>query len=547
MEIRRRRLASGIAAAPLIAGVTVAVGGSEAGVSTHAEDVTAPGPGSPRVASFADVVPAPVKARPAPGVRYTLTPDTRIYAAAGSAGAVAVGDYLAGILRRSTGYALPVTEAAPANGTVGPGVWLLLTGAAPGLGDEGYQLDLTADAAVVRANRPAGLFAGVQTLRQLLPPAIERDTVQPGPWVAPGGRIVDHPRYAYRSAMLDVARHFFPVATLKRYIDELALYKINHLHLHLTDDQGWRIVIDSWPKLTEVGGQTAVNGDPGGYYTQAEYRDLVAYAQSRHITIVPEIDMPGHVNAALTAYPELDCVDRKAAPYTGIGVGFSTLCVDNDRVYTFIDDVVRELAALTPGPYLHIGGDEADATPPADYARFMERVQRIVVAHGKIPLAWHQVVAAELMPSTVAQFWDVDNHNDRVSAAVARGTKLVLSPANHAYLDMKYNARTALGLTWAGLIEVRDAYDWNPGAYHDGVPASAVLGVEAPLWTETVRTAADIEYLAFPRLAAIAELGWSPASTHDWGAFRGRLAAQGPRWTAMGVHFYRSAQVPWAS
>src|SRR5690349_20639401 len=175
----------------------------------------------------------------------------------------------------------------------------------------------------------------------------------------------------------------------------------------------------------------------------------------------------------------------------------------------------------------------------------MTRVQRIVAEHGKKAIAWHQVVAADLLPATVAQFWDVGNRDDRVAAAAARGTKLVVSPASRVYLDQKYTAHTTLGLDWAGRIEVRDAYDWNPGAFVKGVPDDAVLGVEAPLWTETVRTAADLDYLLFPRLPAVAELGWSPASTHDWTAFRVRLAAQAPRWAAMGLHYYRSPQVSW--
>jgi hexosaminidase len=347
--------------------------------------------------------------------------------------------------------------------------------------------------------------------------------------------------------MLDVARHFFSVADVKRYIDDIALYKINYLHLHLTDDQGWRIMIDSWPKLATEGGRTAVGGGPGGYYTKDDYREIVAYAADRYITVIPEIDMPGHVTAALSAYPELNPDGVAPPPYTGIEVGFSSLAVDKDVTYRFVDDVVRELAELTPGPYLHIGGDEADATPPADYAVFMDRVQRIVADHGKTPLAWHQITGAKPEPGTIAQYWDPTDRNEAVAAAATRGSKLVLSPANRAYLDMKYTPSTRLGLTWAGTIEVHDAYGWDPGGYLHGVDPSSVLGVEAPLWTETIETIADVEYMAFPRLPALAELAWSPASSHDWESFRHRLAAQGPRWTAMGITFYRSPQIPWAS
>ena len=186
-------------------------------------------------------------------------------------------------------------------------IQLLLSGAPASVGTQGYQLTITGTAVVVRANQPAGLFAGVQTLLQLLPATVESPTVMPGPWTAPGGTVVDYPRFAHRGAMLDVARHFFTVAQIERYIDEVALYKINYLHLHLSDDQGWRIAINSWPNLAVYGGSTEVGGGPGGYYTQADYSAIVAYAQSRYITVVPEIDMPGHTNAALASYAQLNC------------------------------------------------------------------------------------------------------------------------------------------------------------------------------------------------------------------------------------------------
>src|SRR5438045_612765 len=358
------KLITVLASAALVAGAAVATGVGAAQAATT------------RVASFADVVPAPALAQQATGVTFTLSRTSKIFSAPGSADAAAVGGYLASILRRSTGYPLPVADA-PA-GKPAKGISLLLTGADPSVGSQGYQLDVTGTAVVIRARKPAGLFAGVQTLRQLLPPQVESATVQPGPWTVPGGHVVDHPRFAYRGAMLDVARHFFSVAQVKRYIDQIALYKVNYFHLHLTDDQGWRIVINKWPRLATFGGSTAVDGDPGGFYTQADYADIVAYAKSRYITVIPEIDMPGHVNAALASYAELNC-DGKAPPrYTGTDVGFSSLCTSLPITYKFIDDVVGELAAITPGPYLHIGGDEADATKPADYAAFEAKAQQIV-------------------------------------------------------------------------------------------------------------------------------------------------------------------------
>nr|WP_237538634.1 beta-N-acetylhexosaminidase [Streptomyces sp. SID486] len=487
------------------------------------------------------VVPAPASVTPG-GTPYHITRATGIHVD-GSAGVRGVGAYLAGLLRPSTGYPLPVTD----HGSGGIRLHL----AAGDFGAEGYRLHSGAGGVTLTARTPAGLFHGVQTLRQLLPAAIERRTVQRGPWPIAGGTVQDRPRYAYRGAMLDVSRHFFTVAQVKRYIDQLALYKINELHLHLSDDQGWRIAVDSWPRLASYGGSTQVGGGRGGHYTKADYREIVRYAASRYLEVVPEIDMPGHTNAALASYAGLNC-DGTAPPlYTGTQVGFSSLCVSRAVTYDFVDDVVRELAALTPGRYLHIGGDEAHSTSHADYVTFMDRVQPVVARYGKKVIGWHQLTGARPARGALAQYWGQDGtgaaEKAQVAAAARNGTGLILSPADRFYLDMKYTRSTRIGTDWAGLVEVKRSYDWNPGAYLAGVPASAVKGVEAPLWTETVKSSADIEYLAFPRLAGAAELGWSPAAAHGWNGYKVRLAAQGPRWTALGIRYYRSPQVPWPS
>lgn len=480
------------------------------------------------------VVPVPVS-EVANGATYTLPSTVTV-----SSDVTGIGDYLAGILRASTGFAVPEVT-----GTGAGNIALELTGAPSSVGNEGYVLTTTASGVVIQANQAAGLFHGVETLLQLMPPNVMSPSVVPGPWTVPGGTVTDYPRFEHRGAMLDVARHFFTVAQVEHYIDEIALYKIDYLHLHLTDDQGWRIAINSWPNLATYGGSTEVGGGPGGYYTQADYSAIVAYAQSRYITIVPEIDSPGHTNAALASYASLNCNGVAPALYTGTNVGFSSLCVPLALTYTFFDQVVGEIAALTPGPYIHIGGDEASSTTASDYATFEGKAQNIVASHGKTVVGWHNIATTTLLPSTVLQFWDTTTSNSSVAAAAASGTKVIMSPANHAYLDMKYTHKTQLGQTWAGLIDVDTAYGWDPGNYLTGVGESAVAGVEAPLWTETILTSADIDYMAFPRLPAIAELGWSPWSTHDQTAFGTRLGAQGPRWKAMGVNYYHSTQVTW--
>lgn len=496
----------------------------------------------PAVRPLGRIVPVPASVQPG-GAPFALTPSTRI-GTDGSRQARAVAEQLARVLRPSTGYALPVTDR-PSPGAVR----LRLDSGERALGDEGYRLHSAPGGLTLTAYREAGLFRGVQTLRQQLPSRVERDTVQPGPWQVAGGTVTDTPRFAWRGAMLDVSRHFLEAAQVKRYIDHIALYKINTLHLHLSDDQGWRIAVDSWPRLAGYGGSTEVGGGPGGHYTKAQYRDIVRHAAARHIEVVPEIDLPGHTNAALASYAELNC-DGVAPPlYTGTSVGFSSLCVPKEVTYDFVEDVIGEIAALTPGRYLHIGGDEAHSTSHEDYAAFMARVQPVVARHGKTVVGWHQLTGATPAEGAVAQYWGLDRtsaaEKERVAAAARAGTRLVLSPADRTYLDMKYDENTRLGLSWAGYVEVRRSYDWDPGSYLAGAPASAIAGVEAPLWTETLSSDEDLDRMAFPRLPGVAELGWSPARAHDWEDYRLRLAAQGPRMEALGIGFHRSPQVPW--
>ncbi|GGM71826.1 beta-N-acetylhexosaminidase [Longimycelium tulufanense] len=509
--------------------------------------ISSASPVSPRAAltSYADIVPAPMDARPGDGAPFTLHPGSVVSVERGSPEAADVAEHLVGILRPSTGYLLPIVPATEIPRGSNEGIALLLSDVDPAVGEEGYRLDVTERLVVIRARTADGLFAGVQTLRQLLPPKVESRAVQAGPWQVPAGRVLDRPRFTHRGAMLDVARHFIPAEDIKRYIDQIALFKINRLHLHLTDDQGWRIEIKSWPRLATYGGSTQVGGGPGGYYTQEEYREIVEYARLRRITVVPEIDMPGHTNAALASYAELNC-DGVAPPlYTGTDVGFSSLCVPREITYQFIDDVIREVAALTPGPYLHIGGDEAHATDPVEYLYFMARVTPIVQKYDKVLVGWNEIAKTDPPEGSLVQYWHLSQTNDEVVEAVRQGSRVVMSPAKHAYLDMKYHPGTPLGLTWAGYIEVADAYGWDPGTYLAGVDESAIAGVEGPLWTETITNLDEIEFMAFPRLAALAELAWSPKDVHGWEEFRHRLGAQGPRWRVMGVDFYPSSQVPW--
>ena len=490
--------------------------------------------------SAVSLIPQPVSVA-ATGSSFALTAETGIYVNAEDEKATRVGLMLADQLRPATDFRLSVQ---PTKQTPEPGNIYLTLVENSELGDEGYKLEITEDLLTLSANQPAGLFYGIQTIRQLLPANIEASTQQEGPWYIASGTITDHPEYEYRGSMLDVARHFFSVDEVKRHIDLIAAYKINYLHLHLTDDQGWRIEIKSWPKLTEVGGSTEVGGGEGGFYTQEQYTDLVNYAAERFITVVPEIDMPGHTNAALVSYPELNCNPKMPKPelYTGTEVGFSTFCTDKKQVYEFINDVLVELVALTPGPYIHIGGDESHVTAMEDYIPFIEQVQEFVVSKGKQVIGWDEITHAQLAPNTVAQFWD---NAKNAQNGVKQGAKILMSPAKKTYLDMQYDSTTQWGLHWAAYIEVEDSYNWEPTTYAEGISREDILGVEAPLWSETVTNIDEVEYMVFPRLPGIAEIAWSSAEVRDWETYKVRLGAMKSRFEAMGINYYASKQVPW--
>ena len=486
--------------------------------------------------SAAPLIPLPTRIE-ATGSSFVFTPATDLFLADGADSLRGPAQFLADLLNPASSMEVSVQESNPAgNATV---VFRL---SERDLGPEGYLLEITEDRITISASAPAGAFYAVQTLRQLLPASLEMDSPGEGPWRVATGLIEDKPVFGYRGAMLDVARHFFSVEDVKRFTDLIAMYKMNRLHLHLTDDQGWRIEIKSWPKLTEVGGSTQVGGGEGGFYTQEEYADIVAYAQDRFVTIVPEIDMPGHTNAALVSYPELYCTGKAPELYTGTEVGFSTLCTSNERTYEFIDDVIGELAALTPGEYLHIGGDESHVTPLEDYIPFIERVQEIVRSHGKKVIGWDEIAHAKLLPNTVVQWWA---EPENAKMGIEQGAKVLVSPANKAYLDMQYDSTSRLGLHWAGYIEVDTGYSWDPATVVEGIGAEHIIGIEAPLWSETIATMDDIEYLLFPRLPGYAEIGWTAAADRDWEEYRERLGLQKPRFEALGIDYYVSPVVPW--
>lgn len=524
----------------------------------------APAAAAPALTGIDRLVPKPVAATATGGGAFELNPKSHIVARADARG---VGDYLAGILRHATGYPLPVSADRAHPGDV---VLDLASGTSPaGHAAEGYTLVTTRDNAVIAADRVAGLFNGVQTLRQLFPPWIDSPTPLRGRWTAEAASISDYPRFGFRGAMLDVARSFQSVDEVKKYIDGIVQFKVNQLHLHLADDQAWRIVINSpkdnspkgsasnlpYEKLAELGSTGGADVDSGtgaplgtepahrGSYTQDQYKDIVAYAKSRFVTIIPEIDGPGHVNAALAAVPQLN-PDGKAKPMNNTGdVGYSTLDAHSPITYEFLKTVWTQLAAMTPGVYLHVGGDEAHVTGHDNYLTYIGKTVPIISGLGKKTIGWNEYADVDLPAGSLIQYWD--GSMTSVLKQVAHGSKVVMSPASTAYLDQKYDSASPIGLSWAckGSCDYDRYYNWNP--VQGGLREADVAGVEAPLWSETVRGIDQADWLTFPRLASVAEIGWTQQGERQLPDFAARLAALGDRLTVQGNNFYPSPGLKW--
>ncbi|MGX9719561.1 beta-N-acetylhexosaminidase [Stenotrophomonas acidaminiphila] len=398
------------------------------------------------------------------------------------------------------------------------------------LGEEGYRLEV-GGAIELSARTDTGLLYAVQSLRQLLP-------AQAAPeYRLPRMTITDVPAYRWRGVSLDVARSFLPIEYLEKHIDRMALFKLNRLHLHLTDDQGWRIEIRRHPQLVQVGGASAVAGGRAGYYTQEQLKRLVAYAQARGVTVVPEIDMPGHVQAALASYNELACRDvANLSPYSGVEVGFSVLCLDKpDVVYPFVRDVLEEVAAIFPSTEIHIGGDEI--RHPL-YADFVGRAAAMVDAMGRTPILWEEGSVADLKPGALLQLW---NDGYAIDAAVARGHALILSPCSYLYIDHG-NYAGQPGADWcrAGGVPLARVYAFDP------TPFRTAVGVEAALWTEFVHGEAAADERLWPRLAAVAEVAWSPAGQRGYDGFVRRMGALRPQLDALGVQYHAEPDLGWA-
>ncbi len=435
------------------------------------------------------------------------------------------------------------------------------------LGKEGYTLTITPSAIHIRANEAAGVFYGLQTVLQLLPP----DAGASGKWV-PCAEITDYPRFGWRGLMLDVSRHFFTKEEVERYIDEMVRYKYNTLHLHLSDDQGWRLEIKSLPELTRKGAwrvartgrwgefMPALANEPateGGFYTQDDMREIIQYAKERFVTILPEIDIPAHSLALIASYPSLSCTQLNYP----VNAGFrnptrddNALCIGNDSIYEVLDRIFTELAALFPSEYIHIGGDEAykgfwAACPKCQrrmseehlnnvdelQSYFVKRMEKMLKDKGKKLIGWDEILEGGLAPEATVMSWR--GMKGGITAA-RMNHKVVMTPWDFCYLDL-YQGESAAEPPTYGICRLKDSYTYDP--VPDSVDEKYILGGQGNLWTESVANFRHVEYMTWPRALALAEVYWSQKAARNWDGFVSRMEHEFQRMDAADIKYARSA------
>ncbi|MEN6370496.1 MAG: beta-N-acetylhexosaminidase [Armatimonadota bacterium] len=485
------------------------------------------------------VIPKPLRIETCEGT-FVISPGTSIAVDSSFEEAGWVGKYLAEVLSAPTGFNIGTIEAAETDYII-----LTTSDADAALGAEGYELTVNRNSVTVRAYGPAGLFYGVQTIRQLLPAAVEnRKLTENIQWTIPCLRIVDKPRYSWRGLMLDVCRHFMPVESVKRFIDLMAMFKLNTFHWHLTEDQGWRIEIKKYPRLTETGAWRIEDGNRyGGFYTQDEVREVVQYAAERFITVVPEIELPGHAMAALTAYPEYSCTGGPFSVPATWGVFQDVYCAGNDATFSFLEDILGEVLELFPSKFFHIGGDEcpkdrwkvcpkcqerikaeglADEHELQSY--FIRRIEKFLNSRGKRLIGWDEILEGGLAPNATVMSW---RGVDGGIAAAKQGHDVVMSPTSHCYFDYPYDS------TPTGKV-----YSYEPvpeGLTED--EAAHILGAQANIWTEYIPDESRVDYMTFPRALALSEVVWTPAELRDWNSFEQRLSEHLKRLDILGVNY----------
>lgn len=502
---------------------------------------------------------------------FVLDPSTAIATSASNADVQQTIEWFIDKIATSTGYHLSTKKASK------DGINLILNKKADtSLHDEGYALKVTPSMITITANKPAGLFYGLQTVLQLLPPQIASvSEVKNVSWTLPCVDIKDVPRFGWRGLMLDVSRHFFTKQEVEEYIDQMARYKYNTLHLHLADDQGWRIEIKSLPELTKVGAWRvkrtgswgsflpALAGEPtpdGGFYTQEDMKEIIKYAQDRFITILPEIDVPAHSLALIASYPNLSCTQL---PYSvnaggrGYGRNDNVLCVGNDSTFTMLDKIFTEIAALFPNPYIHVGGDEAykgfwDECPKCQkrmadehlknvdelQSYFVKRVEKIVESKGKKLIGWDEILEGGLAPNATVMSWRGMSGG---IAAAKMGHHVVMTPWDYCYLDLYQGEPEGEPPTY-GLCRLSDSYNYEP--VPDSVDEKYILGGQGNLWSERVPNFRHAEYMTWPRAIALSEVYWSAKSNKNWSDFITRLEEQFPRLDAANIEYSTSMYNP---
>lgn len=513
------------------------------------------------------LIPKPVELNVAEGSFELKTNSVIVYA---DAAARQPAERLAAQLRPATGFKLPVK--AGAEGSI-----VFQTLEDPDLGTEEYALR-SAQCVSISAATSAGLFYGAQTLRQLLPPEIYAAGKVSKPWKLPSVEIRDIPRFGWRGLMLDVGRYFMPKEDVLRFIDTMASLKFNRFHWHLTEDQGWRIEIKKYPKLTEVGAwrketmaghlydkPRTYDGIPhGGFYTQDDIREIVAYAAERHITIVPEIDMPGHMQAAIAAYPELGCTTRAPGVMTEWGICKNILNPEDSTV-RFCKDVLTEVMALFPSEFIHIGGDEAEKEQweaseriqqlreerglenmEAMQSWFIRQIDDFLGANGRRLVGWDEIAEGGLAKNAVVMWWrgaSAQNVGLKIARKAAQdGHDIIIASDTQLYFDYYQSKdRSKEPLAHSGFLPLEAVYALEPAiAGLDDTAAAHILGVQGQLWTEYIPNMKQVEYMAFPRACALAEVAWLPSGNKDYADFLARIKVQELRFDAAGVNFRKT-------
>lgn len=494
---------------------------------------------------------------------FKLTRRAAIELDTSNPGLVSIARYFSDKIAPATGFEIPVEK----HGNI---EFKLIDDEA--LGAEGYHLLVKHGDILLTAHQPAGIFYGVQTLLQLLPSQVKGDKeLKEMKWMIPCVDITDTPQFPWRGMMLDVSRHWFTKDEVKKFIDELAEYKMNVFHWHLTDDQGWRIDIKSLPRLTEVGAwraprvgqwwqrerqQPGEEATYGGFYTQEDIKEVLAYAAERYVRVIPEIDVPGHSLATLVAYPELACMKAPDAVNVGnkfYGEDENTLCVGKEETFVFMDKVLTEVAALFPDEYVHIGGDEcykgfwhkcprcqvrmkAENLKNEDELQsyFIHRMEAILKEKGKKLIGWDEILEGGLAPDATVMSWR--GMEGGIKSAKA-GHHVVMTPSEHCYLDLWQGEPSVEPDTYS-MCRLKDSYSFNP--VPDSVPAEMILGGQGNLWAESVPTFHHAEYMAWPRGWAIAEVLWTGPDKADWKKFYPRVEKHFQRAENAGINYARS-------